>query len=538
MSSFDSSPDFASWRLDDVTPPWDDRPSIYEHLRAHLLPQAGLADGGERLPDEERVRAGQPFGWAPGAMDGVLGHHLGTSDEASASAEVLNALAALIQEASDTDAAALYTRLLEHRALAFVDPLLQAVVGGDALEPERVHAIAHWLATRAPDREPVKVGIALLGLFAVPEDREVLLTLGRHDEFTLFAAVALANSAEKADRALWELGRSVTGWGRVHVVERLAATQDEHIQAWLLREGYRNDIMVEYTALTCATAGGLLAALQLPHPDQALMVGAGEILTALMRDGSPAGDMGDYPDGAAATELYLAHLRDGELTLAQFVAVAAIADYVARIAPEEGSGFEWWQRREIIRGHADAILHDPRWPARVQTELASDDPTTFHTAAAAARVLGIDTWEVYFARLERGEALWYQVMQSDDPRRIARVAELAAERLPLDALASGPADEVGLGPAFQQHQALDFVLQGLRDQPGLGWPLVRAGLRSPVVRNRNLAIRALDGWGRAAWPPEAEPLLRRALGEEPNADTREWLRRVLAGEPLDPPDSQ
>jgi hypothetical protein len=51
----------------------------------------------------------------------------------------------------------------------------------------------------APDREPVKFGIAILGLFRQPADEELFQALGRHDEFTLFCAVALTNSSEDHD---------------------------------------------------------------------------------------------------------------------------------------------------------------------------------------------------------------------------------------------------------------------------------------------------------------------------------------------------
>jgi hypothetical protein len=58
--------------------PWDQRPSIYDHIRSHVPADGpGLTEGGETLPDEERVNAGSKIRWAAGAMDGVLSHHMG-----------------------------------------------------------------------------------------------------------------------------------------------------------------------------------------------------------------------------------------------------------------------------------------------------------------------------------------------------------------------------------------------------------------------------------------------------------------------------
>jgi hypothetical protein len=66
------------------------------------------------------------------------------------------------------------------------------------------------------------------------------------------------------------------------------------------------------------------------------------------------------------------------------------------------------------------------------------------------------------------------------PARIDRVVALAEQVLTLDAIATGPAREIGIGRAWASHRHLDFVLQDLRRWPGKGWPLIHAGMRSPV----------------------------------------------------------
>ena len=39
--------------------PWDQRPSIYDHIRSHTAPDhLGLMEGAETLPDEARVNKG------------------------------------------------------------------------------------------------------------------------------------------------------------------------------------------------------------------------------------------------------------------------------------------------------------------------------------------------------------------------------------------------------------------------------------------------------------------------------------------------
>jgi hypothetical protein len=175
----------------------------------------------------------------------------------------------------------------------------------------------------------------------------------------------------------------------------------------------------------------------------------------------------------------------------------------------------------------DAILDRPDWQEKVGRQLEAPDRRAFLTAAAAAKTLGIDPWEHYFERVRRGEGYWWHVMQADDVRRIDRVIRFAEATLPLAELSSGPRDELGVGPGFGVHHTLEFVVAGLGRFPGRGWTLLRAALRSPVTRIRNMALRALAGWPRESWPAGAEALLRQVVDEEPNEKTLATARRLL-----------
>lgn len=523
-----------AWNIESVSRPWGDRPSVYQHILNHVRAgEPGLSEPGGLLPDEEIVQGDNQIRWMPGALDGTFGHHLESTEAADLSRKILEAFRALTREANADHAESLYSLLKDTSALSYVDPFLEAVVADD-LDLGRLHAIARWLATGAADREPVKCAIALLGVFQGGDDRDLLLTLGRHEEFTLFVAVALKNSVGDDELSLWALACLVTGWGRIHIIERLAETKDEQIKAWLLREGYRNDIMDEYTALTCAQTGDLLTALIQSEPDEKLLRGAGSLLTTLIQGrGGPAEGIDSYPDGAEATELYLRHLQSRDLNLEDYVAVSTIELFLKE---EEGEvkdpALGWPKRQATLLDLTSRIRSRPDWERRIREALNSDDTQTFWTATEAARQLGIDIWENYFERLKRGEDQWYFAMQSDDQERIDRVVQLAEQTLPLDELASGPSDSLGLGPEFTHHNALNFVLQELVRFPGTGWKLIKTGLRSPVVRNRNMAVRALAAWDRAALPTEAEAVLTLAIVEEPDDRIRETIRKVLAGEEI------
>jgi hypothetical protein len=522
------------WDPASVTPPWRSSVSIYRHVLEHVEPGGkGLRAGGERLPDETDDGS---IKWVAGGLDGAFGHHATAGRNTEVAERVGEALRAALADADAASLTALYALLREASAVDYVDALLDDVSRDAGIDPVRLHALAEWLAREAPDREPVKVALALLGLSIDERDAELLRTLARHDELTLYATLALSK-LRAGERHLFDLARALDGWGRIQLVERLATTRDPEIKGWLLREGYKNSVMYEYLAYTCATAGGLREALAEDRVDEALLAGAGDIIEALIA-GGPAEDMSDYADGAAATELYLAHLGAEPRKLEQLLVVAAVLGFLDGAvvwAPYEAHGWTA-ERRAKMRERCVAIERLPHWPEIVRAGLASPERVAFARADQAARALGIDTWTNHFERLEAGDDDgWYFVMQTDDPDRVDRVLALASARIPLDAIATGPGDEIGLGPRWKHHGHLDFVLQELGRFPGKGWTLIRAGIRSPVVRNRHMALRALSAWGRARWPADARPLLEQAAKDDPDENVRAELGALLRGEPLERP---
>lgn len=535
-------PGLLSWFRREWEPPppetvWGERASLCEHVRRHIEPgQPGLLPGGQTLPDE--AGRDSEIHWVAGGMDGSFGHHFGGGADADVASGIFAAVRECLARADPARFRNLYSLIVEENTLDYIDPLLEMIRADNSLHAGRLRVLAHWLATQSPDREPVKLGIAFLGLFPGGEDRDLFLTLGRHEELTLYAAVALASSLEKPDEALWELARNVSGWGRIQAVERLAETRDSRIRHWLLHEGYKNSIMVEYTACICARAGNLKARLLAKEPGEELMAAAGDLIHALA-EGGPAEDMEDYEDGAAVTARYLDLLRTRPGTLEQFLTVDAVARFLddedADWSAREERG--WTPRlRQRLRKACEELLVRPEWRDQVQEALGAEEEQRFFLAARVARVLGMEIWDRYFERLQAGCSCWYHVMQTDDPERIDRVLALALERMDLEAIATGPDDLLGLGPEHSPHNQLDFILQDLRRFPGRGWDFIRSGLRSPVVRNRNMALVSLAAWGRENWVPETEMALRRALREEPRADVRERLEKVLAGQELEPPD--
>jgi hypothetical protein len=474
----------------------DAQPSILEVIRAHLSEGRRLSADACVLPDDNCQSQNSALRWAAGALDGVSTHHMGPDQSADAARGIVDLVLRYSRQPSATNREAVYQQLVSAPVVSVVDSIIQMLVnmdGQDGLAHDRVYELARSFVTEATDREPVKLGIALLGLYRQPADTELFQILGRHDEFTLFCVVALANSPDNPEEALWTLARGVTGWGRIHVVERLAATNNPAIKRWLLREGYRNSVMYEYSAATCARAGELRSALGEGEVDRELLTSAGEIIQALLGNG-PADGIDDYEDARPVLESYVSHMKASAETIQDFVHVDAVRGFLNEDdARWEGRYQAGWTAggRHRLRLACDSILGRPEWVDRVRAQLSSNDEVEFHEAARAATALGLSAWADHWRRLIDKPTdffRWVAVMTECDEGRIDAVTELALATLDVS---RGQTDPTRL---FGPHMCLNRVIKELERFPGRGTRLIEMGLASPDDSNRKAAEATLAAW--------------------------------------------
>jgi hypothetical protein len=515
--------------------PWERHPSIYEHVLAHIQPGVrGLTPNGKKLPDEPPPDPNK-VNWAPGAMDGVVSHHV--SKGAEQGDMLVRQIVAYCQSPTAVNKLAVYESFKSDSVIAVIDDVLAQISKMKGLDAKRLYELAHSFVTSASDRGPVKIGVGMLGRFRQPGDLDLFRALGRHEEFTLFCAVALSNSAQNPETELWELAQQVDGWGRIHIVERLAKTADPRIKDWMLRDGFRNSVMNEYLAYTCATASGLATALQSEQVTDELLQGAGEIIGALVSQGGPAQGIDDYEEAPIALEAYLRQIATRAATLAHYLTIRAIRDYLERGGDIAASASGFWpdELRQQLREQCDEILNRSQWRSIVQRELDSSDEQAFHYACKAAELIGIDTWPYHWRRINEkptDPGRWYNVTHACTQAHIAELLALAERTLPLDKLGSGPASETGLGGSYALN-SLDFIAQELRRFPGFGTKFIETALRSPVIRTRNMAVKALETWGKPCWPARMHDVLGQAAAREPEPKVAKNMRRVLEGQPME-----
>ncbi|WP_152397480.1 limonene hydroxylase [Paenibacillus guangzhouensis] len=504
--------------------PWEGKASIYAYIRdqgEHV---------GDSLPDDEEYWSDSPIRWVAGGMDGALGHHAGSSDVPNEAHELANLLAKHSRKPNNSTRKELYARVVTAQVGGMMDAILDEVRKHPGIQAGVVFDEARWFVEHAAHRNVVKFGIALLGLFQNEQVKELLLTLGRHEEFTLYSAVAIQNGMEDSNEVLFELAQHVHGWGKINLVERLEPNTTE-IKDWLLRHGCQNSIMNEYLACICARNGDLREALVPDQVDRELFEGASTIIEALLY-GGPAEDIDDYEHAPQVLSDYVRLSGEMCSTTKHLSVMLNIRDFLDQDEEKwEGRMSAGWtaQARGDIHDACQFIIGDSKWSSLIMDAVSSNDSQNRYYGVACAEKLGMDIWETLYSQLAVNplqDAHYLQLMKSNDPARIQKLVHFATEHLPLPQIATGPGDEMGFGKEYEAHRSLDTILQSLDSFEGMGKELILTGLKSPVIRNRNMAIMALEGWNVASWGDQLIKAVIHLSGIEPDDSVKERLQQL------------
>lgn len=520
--------------------PWKDYPSIFTHIKNNINPGGKLAETARKLPDDDRRFKPGELRWTAGGIDGAFSHHAGPGKNEQTAAKIASLVNDVARKGSLKKKAAVYNLLLEDTLLDYLDLTLEKIIQLQPPIKPYLHAFARWLVRESPDRGPLKFGIALLGIIRDDSDLDDIVLIAKHEEFTLYSAVAVSNMLESPEKVLWEMAKSVEGWGRIQVVERLTQTKNPQIKNWLIRQGYKNNVMYAYLAYTCAVTGELHNALSAPSApaiDPGILDAAGDIIETLI-NGGPAENIDDYEYAAEVIHNYLRHLEPKAHKLEHFV----IADTIYRFLTgsddswknRTGNGWSKFDRHELAKV-TKRIMEKPLWKELVLSNRNTKDEGLFWLVKRGAGILNIDLWDTYWQRLQESplnSGKWYDVMTNVKEAQIQEVIDFACNHVPLEEIATGPASELGMGKEYNAHSCLDFILQELGRFPGHGFELIKTGLRSPVIRNRHMALKALSAWKTGNWPKGTKALLEQALQTETEDDVKESLKKILAGESL------
>lgn len=520
-----------------------EKQSIYEVIKASLVD--GRLPEDFSLPKDEDSDQNLPF--ADGAMDGIYIYHMPhtpMTDEDQA--QMGKAMACLNR--ADLEGADVELKKLGKMAsaIASIDEFqnyirAHAVNPNDPPDPNKPYEVrinlknfcdtARRLIAESANKESVKFGLIICEMFTHHPDeiKEIIATLGLSDEFTIFTVWNMLNWEGGNDR-IFDLIQKVRGWGRVHALERLEPTTPE-IKRWILMNGTDNDVMPAYSALPTWEKSGALELLKsgtAPEEFHAISYN----IDALLDEG-PIQGISIMDDAEEAVNAYLDQAEKTSLNADDYDTILSLMNW----ADEDN------ENMPSVRERCDKILRSPECEEAVRAAVKEGK------AFVLADALGIDYAETLFGLMQtdfdNNYGQCYRLMQREGGEYADKVIALFEEKLPLELLKGEPSTSSGLGPEFAVYSKLLFILQELGEYPGKGEALLETGLNSPVVNNRNMAIRAIKDWTHKTGQPirQISPRLHAALYKLPaseplpeiKADILDLLRgKVYTSEDLNP----
>ena len=282
--------------------------SIYDYLKDKTPTE--IANEGYRLPDLD-LQTGEL--WVPGAYEGTL-LRSNVSTKLHTIINFLTARAVKKQalKPSEKNKAKLTTRLKKYPAISLVDPVCSYCyafkIPQNEAKKDALRTLALDLATNSNDREPVKMGLALLGISGKAEDLHILEVLGKHDEFTLYAAGSATRllKGKKKNEFLMKLAENVEGWGKLSIIYEIDYS-DEAARLWTIKKGCRNNVGLSYAANVCAIKGGMAEILKKlnageysPEEAEEIYHGVCDIFTGLLWPDEDQDGINEYTEALFA----------------------------------------------------------------------------------------------------------------------------------------------------------------------------------------------------------------------------------------------
>ncbi len=432
--------------------------SIYEYICSVIDEKGKVPYEKDCLPDEKKRGKKTAFSFLAGAQDGISWAHMSQGE-------------------------------LPPKIANKCDKLYSAYKG----DHQAIYNAAKKLVLTSGSRDEVKTGILLMACGDLDAETEILYNIAKHEEFTLYAAMAFIKSSKHANIHLFNLSKYVSGWGKIELVAYLEGENDE-IKAWLLESGCDNMIEPEYLALVCAEKGDLVNALN-GNISPVMYDGICTIMRALAAPAGPCENIDGYADAAKAVLAFLNQSVYMASTVHHLLVLTTVKKYLTD-DEREWTLNDWNEdkKNDCLR-LCDKILSHNNWIQVVSSALHCSDDYYEHLARIAAIDIGLDVWEEVFCQLKKSplnSGLYSFLMDSKDEYRIRKLVDFAEKNLPLSKIASGPSKKLW---GAKEHHCISFLVQKLLDFEGVGINLVNAALLSPVTGNRNMALNVLEAWG-------------------------------------------
>ena len=472
--------------------------SIYELIKN------SIQNNGE-LPEDFKLPPKDPNGvpWADGAMDGVYIYHTVRKEE---DIEALKSIVFQISEGKFEEAQTNLDKL-DFSMVSRTNSLLSWIIQEQKqINLNNLYEFASSQLVTTKNIEIIKFCLSILAIMNVETDEETIekvKILALSDEFTLYCLnifVKLENSNEE----IFKIAKKVKGWGRVHSIGYLEATNDE-IKEWILEEGCHNYVLPAYTAYTCAKKINLIEILNQDKISSKKFNDISYLMNALLDEEAITG-ISTLEDKELLIERYLEKAKTLSSTEEDYHALITLKEYIKN-------------NKEInsaLIKICDEILNSEKTRNNVKELLKEGYGYNI------AKYLGIDI-DKYILEYLQDNPLKnpYIVFNISERKNMEKLVSLIEKKLTLEKMKGAPTDK--FYPKNEENKEyifLDTIIRKLGnfgrternfivslypvaptasiEEPenyiGIGENLIICALNSPYVDLRYGAVNTLESW--------------------------------------------
>lgn len=334
--------------------PWTHREKIVSSIQQQVQTYNKIAD--DRLPDDEYFYDENQPRMDAGLFDRII-------DDVPTplfAKKLIKRFRKQVSNPTDKTRKATYDEIIFDNIATYRDGFIELFQQAE-WDEELVQQEALWLLEHAAHREVVKFAITVLGCTHCGKYKELLFTIGMHEEFTSYVVFALDDGTKEANHQIWKLAQSVHGWGKIAAVEQLEATTSE-IRYWLLTKGCESNIPSEYLAYMCAIKGELAVALYDETISKDLYDGIGCIIQTLLHEDIEP-DIEDYLFENAVLFRFVKHSRTHCITHNDVDPLRAISEFLNNEEIWKERRDDGWKQQErvSIQNAIEPFMNDPRW---------------------------------------------------------------------------------------------------------------------------------------------------------------------------------
>ena len=490
--------------------PWDHKEKIVPFIQKQIQTHTEIVD--DRLPDEEylydenqpRLAAGLADNFADGIPTPFYVKKL------------LKLFEEQLQYPTTKTRKATYEKIIFDNIASygdeFIDQFQQAQLDETLVQQE-----ALWLLNHAAHREVVKLSVTVLGFTNCEKHKELLYTIGLHEEFTPYVIFALKNGTIRANDQIWRLAQSVHGWGKISAVEQLDAMSPE-IKHWLLTKGCENNIGNGYLAYTCAVKGELDVALYEETISKELYDGARLIIQSLLNEDAPQG-IDDYQYASVVLARFVHHARTHCNTLEDVYPLIKISEFINADKEVWDERFaDQWKHHEqkSLQQAIQPFINDSKWPKLAMNALQQDYD---FKSLEIARFYQLDVTSNLFEMLAKqptNSELYIAVMDTSSRQHISDLCTFAENNLSLSNLSN------------EEQDCLQYIVQDLHEYEGVGLPLIQAALESDNGILQYHALTVLKEWSPSIWQqPSIQAAIKHIAATTKDKEDRNLAKLLL-----------